>query len=90
MIDDGPKVRHGHGHSHGIDGVPTSVASVAWMVIIGDGIHNFCDGLAIGAAFVNSITGGFSTSIAVLCHELPHEIGQFMILCYYYNFINFP
>ena len=47
------------------------------MVILGDGIHNFSDGLAIGAAFASSITGGFSTSIAVFCHELPHEIGKF-------------
>lgn len=66
---------HMHGHSHGADGVPNSVAAVAWMVILGDGIHNVCDGLAIGAAFANSITGGFSTSVAVFCHELPHEIG---------------
>ncbi|XP_053408590.1 zinc transporter ZIP10-like [Mercenaria mercenaria] len=71
---------HKHGHSHGVDGVPDSVASVAWMVILGDGIHNFSDGLAIGAAFVNSITGGFSTSVAVFCHELPHEIGDFAML----------
>ncbi|XP_060557737.1 zinc transporter ZIP10-like [Ruditapes philippinarum] len=70
----------GHGHSHGIDAIPNSVASVAWMVILGDGIHNFCDGLAIGAAFINSITGGFSTSVAVFCHELPHEIGDFAML----------
>ncbi|CAL1536190.1 unnamed protein product [Lymnaea stagnalis] len=68
---------HGHGHAHG---VPTSVAAVAWMVILGDGIHNFSDGLAIGAAFANSITGGFSTSVAVFCHELPHEIGDFAVL----------
>ncbi|GFN86366.1 Zinc transporter zip10 [Plakobranchus ocellatus] len=66
---------HGHAHS-----VPTSVAAVAWMVILGDGIHNFSDGLAIGAAFASSITGGFSTSIAVFCHELPHEIGDFAVL----------
>ncbi|KAK3786505.1 hypothetical protein RRG08_039152 [Elysia crispata] len=66
---------HGHAHS-----VPDSVAAVAWMVILGDGIHNFSDGLAIGAAFTNSITGGFSTSIAVFCHELPHEIGDFAVL----------
>jgi hypothetical protein len=46
------------------------------MVILGDGIHNFSDGLAIGAAFANSVTGGISTSMAVLCHELPHEIGE--------------
>ena len=37
---------HGHGHSHGK--VPNTVASVAWMVIMGDGLHNFSDGLAIG------------------------------------------
>jgi zinc transporter ZupT len=71
---------HGHGHSHGIDGIPNSVASVAWMVILGDGIHNFCDGLAIGAAFTNSITGGFSTSVAIFCHELPHEIGILLLI----------
>ncbi|CAG5122163.1 unnamed protein product [Candidula unifasciata] len=69
---------HGsHGHAHA---VPNSVAAVAWMVILGDGIHNFSDGLAIGAAFANSITGGFSTSVAVFCHELPHEIGDFAVL----------
>ena len=71
--------RH-HGHSHFIDGVPKSVSSIAWMVILGDGVHNFADGLAIGAAFSNSLTGGFSTSIAVFCHELPHEIGMFFII----------
>ena len=36
---------HGHGHSHEL---PKSVSAVAWMVIMGDGLHNFCDGLAIG------------------------------------------
>jgi zinc transporter ZupT len=67
-----------HGHSHGhCKTVPTTVAAIAWMVILGDGIHNFSDGLAIGAAFSNSITGGISTSIAVFCHELPHEIGRY-------------
>ncbi|KAL5015018.1 hypothetical protein ScPMuIL_009288 [Solemya velum] len=70
---------HGHSHLHG-NKLPTSVASIAWMVILGDGIHNFSDGLAIGAAFANSITGGISTSVAVFCHELPHEIGDFAVL----------
>jgi zinc transporter ZupT len=67
----------GHHHSHN---VPGSVASVAWMVIVGDGFHNFADGLAIGSAFANSLTGGLSTSIAVFCHELPHELGDFAML----------
>ncbi|KAK3099669.1 hypothetical protein FSP39_007779, partial [Pinctada imbricata] len=70
----------GHGHSHGNGELPKGVASIAWMVILGDGIHNFTDGLAIGAAFTNSITGGISTSVAVFCHELPHEIGDFAVL----------
>ena len=56
------------------------VSSVAWMVIFGDGIHKMADGMAIGAAFGESYISGLSTSIAVLCHELPHEIGDFAML----------
>lgn len=67
----------GHRHSHE---VPGTVAAVAWMVILGDGFHNFADGLAIGSAFANSLTGGLSTSVAVFCHELPHELGDFAVL----------
>ncbi|KAG8196490.1 hypothetical protein JTE90_012306 [Oedothorax gibbosus] len=67
----------GHGHSHE---VPDSVTAVAWMVIMGDGLHNFCDGLAIGAAFASGIEGGISTTVAVFCHELPHELGDFAML----------
>ena len=46
------------------------------MVVFGDGVHNFIDGLSIGAAFTNSILAGVSVSIAVICEELPHELGQ--------------
>ncbi|XP_019409920.1 PREDICTED: zinc transporter ZIP5 isoform X1 [Crocodylus porosus] len=65
----------GHGHSHG-----TSVADMAWMVILGDGIHNLTDGLAIGAAFAEGPSGGLSTALAVFCHELPHELGDMALL----------
>lgn len=68
---------HGHGHSHE---VPNSISAVAWMVVMGDGLHNFCDGLAIGAAFAAEASGGLSTTIAVFCHELPHELGDFAML----------
>ncbi|XP_052285013.1 zinc transporter ZIP10-like [Dreissena polymorpha] len=78
--NDAYKHSDGHGHSHVANGIPTSVTAVAMMVIMGDGVHNFCDGLAIGAAFASSIAGGFSTTIAVFCHELPHEIGDFAML----------
>ncbi|KAH8234889.1 hypothetical protein KR032_005111 [Drosophila birchii] len=53
---------------------------VAFMVIIGDGLHNLTDGLAIGAAFATDPVTGFATAFAVLCHELPHELGDFALL----------
>jgi len=72
---------HGHSHAHShLHSAPRNISSVAWMVIMGDGIHNMADGLAIGAAFASGFVGGVSTSVAVLCHELPHEIGDFAML----------
>lgn len=72
---------HGHSHTHGhVHSPPSSLSAVAWMVVMGDGLHNFTDGMAIGAAFSNNIAGGFSTAIAVFCHELPHELGDFAVL----------
>ncbi|CAG9863798.1 unnamed protein product [Phyllotreta striolata] len=72
---------HGHSHKHGhVHAAPKNLSSVAWMVIMGDGLHNFTDGMAIGAAFSGSLAGGFSTTVAVFCHELPHELGDFAML----------
>uniref|UniRef100_UPI00358F90CE zinc transporter ZIP6-like n=1 Tax=Myxine glutinosa TaxID=7769 RepID=UPI00358F90CE len=76
---------HSHGHCHGeeeaVEGVKEAgVSSIAWMVILGDGVHNLSDGLAIGAAFTIGFGSGLSTSIAVFCHELPHELGDFAVL----------
>ena len=56
------------------------IATVAWMIIFGDGIHNFIDGLSIGAAMSESVLTGVSVSLAVLCEELPHELGDFAVL----------
>ncbi|KAM3174192.1 hypothetical protein ACTXT7_011022 [Hymenolepis weldensis] len=61
---------HHHGHSHDL----SSVKAIAWTIVAGDGLHNFCDGIAIGASFADDLNGGLSTALAVLCHELPHEL----------------
>ncbi|XP_054452369.1 zinc transporter ZIP6 [Anoplopoma fimbria] len=74
---------HPHSHSHTYSEEhfqQAGVATLAWMVIMGDGLHNFSDGLAIGAAFTEGLSSGLSTSVAVFCHELPHELGDFAVL----------
>ena len=52
------------------------IKPVAWLVIVGDSLHNFADGLAIGAAISQSIPLAIGTTLAVLLHELPHEFGE--------------
>lgn len=58
----------------------SSIRTVAWMITLSDALHNFIDGLAIGASFTVSILTGFSTSTAIVCEEFPHELGDFVIL----------
>jgi len=81
IISEHEVAHHGHSHHHShLHSAPGSISSVAWMVVCGDGIHNLADGLAIGAAFAAGYMSGVSTCVAVLCHELPHEIGDFAML----------
>lgn len=58
----------------------SSIKTVAWMITLSDAVHNFIDGLAIGASFTVSVFTGCSTSIAIVCEEFPHELGDFVIL----------
>ncbi|XP_043922294.1 zinc transporter ZIP4-like [Protopterus annectens] len=59
---------------------PENLQMMPFIITIGDGIHNFADGLAIGAAFSESWRTGLATSIAIAFHELPHELGDFAAL----------
>lgn len=52
----------------------------AWLILLGDAVHNFIDGLALAAAFSVSIPLGIATAVAVFSHELPQEVGDFAIL----------
>ena len=54
--------------------------TLGWMVIAGDGVHNLIDGIAVGAAFSGDVVSGISTSVAIVCHEIPHEVGDFAAL----------
>ena len=53
------------------------IRPLAWIIITGDAIHNFADGLTLGAAISQSLSLGLSTMIAIVLHEIPHELGKF-------------
>ncbi|NIO22820.1 MAG: ZIP family metal transporter [Candidatus Aenigmarchaeota archaeon] len=52
------------------------------LVLIGDGIHNFIDGVVIAASFMVSIAFGWVTTLLIILHEIPQELGDFGILVY--------
>lgn len=60
----------GHIHKH----------PVTTMTLFGDGVHNFIDGLVIGASYFVSIPAGIATTFAVILHEIPQEMGNFGVL----------
>ena len=68
---------HDHGHSHHSHG---SAKSAGALIILGDSIHNFVDGVLISAAFLTDAQLGIVTSLAVAAHEIPQEVGDFAIL----------
>ena len=62
---------HAHAHDHGRSGT---------LILIGDSFHNFVDGILIAAAFMESPALGIVTATAVIAHEIPQEVGDFLIL----------
>lgn len=69
--------RHGHehpGHLHDTRNRP------GLLIVVGDGFHNFVDGVLIAAAFLTDPALGVLTALAIVAHEVPQEVGDFMIL----------
>jgi zinc and cadmium transporter len=54
----------------------------SYIILLGDGLHNFIDGMIIAASFLVSFPVGLATTLAVIFHEIPHEIGNFGSLVY--------
>lgn len=63
---------HGHAHEHAHGG--------SWAVLFGDSIHSFGDGVVIAAAFMVSPQLGWAAALAVLAHEVPHHMGDLIVL----------
>ncbi|MGE0350516.1 ZIP family metal transporter [Hydrogenophaga sp.] len=64
---------HGHGHHH-------APRSGGWTVLAGDSVHAFGDGILIASAFVADMRLGVITALAVLAHEVPHHMGDLVVL----------
>lgn len=67
---------HHHGDSHN----PNEKSTIVPLIIIGDSVHNFIDGVAIAGTFLISIPLGIVTTLAVAAHEIPQEMGDFGVL----------
>jgi zinc and cadmium transporter len=87
LLEKAELYRHGHHHEgddphhhhhHGFDA--EQAGRGGWSVLLGDSIHNFFDGLIIAAAFLTDVKLGVVTSIAVMAHEIPQEVGDTIVL----------
>ena len=76
--------RHSHEHEEGSDEGQTPLREVhpatATLVIVGDALHTFTDGVVIAAATLVSVPFGATTALAIIAHEIPQEAGDFAIL----------
>src|SRR3990172_512457 len=73
------KFLHWRHHARGEENNET-IHPTGRMILVSDGVHNFIDGLIIGASYLISIEVGIATTIAVILHEIPQEIGDFGVL----------
>lgn len=85
LLEKAELYRHGHHHEddehhhhHGFDA--QQAGRGGWSVLLGDSIHNFCDGVLIAAAFLTDFHLGVVTSAAIIAHEIPQEVGDYIVL----------
>ena len=87
LLEKAELYRHGHHHEgddphhhhhHGFDA--EQAGRGGWSVLLGDSIHNFCDGVIIAAAFLTDTRLGVVTSLAIIAHEIPQEVGDYIVL----------
>lgn len=69
-----------HWHHHGEDAQENHIHPIGRLILFSDGVHNFLDGTIIAASFIVSVPVGVATTVAVILHEIPQEVGDFAIL----------
>ncbi|WP_395699208.1 ZIP family metal transporter [Aquabacterium sp.] len=85
LLEKAELYRHGHhhegdGHHHHHHFDAEQAGRGGWSVLVGDSIHNFCDGIIIAAAFLADTRLGLVTSLAIIAHEIPQEVGDYIVL----------
>ena len=85
LLEKAELYRHGHHHEHddhdhhhGFDA--EQAGRGGWSVLVGDSIHNFCDGVLIAAAFLADPQLGIVTALAIIAHGIPQEVGDYIVL----------
>ena len=85
LLEKAELYRHGHHHEHddhhhhhGFD--KEQAGRGGWSVLVGDSIHNFCDGVLIAGAFLVDPGVGLFTALAIIAHEIPQEVGDYIVL----------
>jgi len=68
----------GHGHEHGHDRREAGPGGL--LILVGDSVHNFADGVLIAAAFLTDPALGWLTALSIAAHEIPQETGDFIVL----------
>ena len=85
LLEKAELYRHGHHHEHdhhhhhhGFDA--EQAGRGGFSVLVGDSIHNFCDGILIAGAFLVGPEVGVVTATAIIAHEIPQEVGDYIVL----------